>query len=346
MPNVFCSISLIVLTGMVVLMPGITMFAQEPEKSVGGKAPVFPRVELSRVVSIVPPAQQSPLVKFYVDTYEERKAGKNSCHYLAGWIYVKDQETSGQEVYIQLERPDGTIVNYSTIPMKRPDVGDSFNNLLYDAAGFSASIPLKDGLDIEACRIWFVVKNRVGIHKSSCWLSEIRHGSLAGTMSAFVAKTSSVGDQNWYIYFNYLRRKVFIQIFDFAEMKPANPYAEEQRKLPFILMPDDLIRVEILPSAPITNKEGAFFILYQLPQWRETLFFHSNVATDGNSAYLFNIITCRMDKATLIWRNGGGKAIIPPTRIKLTVWRQVFDRRWIGRRLNLHQKKELDITHD
>lgn len=153
------------------------------------------------------------------------------------------------------------------------------------------------------------------------------------------AKTAPMGDQNWYIYYNHLRRKVFTQIFDFYEIKAASPYAEEYRELPFVLMPDDLIEVELLPRAPITKETGAFFILYQLPKWRETLIFHSNVVMDGNFAHIFNIVTCRMEKATLIWRNEGRSGVLPATRIILRVWRQTADRGQIGEGLIYRKRK-------
>lgn len=159
------------------------------------------------------------------------------------------------------------------------------------------------------------------------------------------AGPSHIGDQNWYIFYNYLRRKVYTQILDFNEIKTASPYAEEQRILSFVLMPDDLVGVEILPRAPITKETGAYFVLYQLPQWRETLFFESNVISDGNSVHIFNIIPCRMGNATLIWRNWGSKAVVPATRIILRVWRQTAERGQIGDSLNLSQEKESDKSH-
>jgi hypothetical protein len=122
---------------------------------------------------------ESRAVNFYVDTNEDRNEGKYGYHYLSGWIYVNDQETRGQEVYVQFEKPDGTIVHYSTMPMERPDVGTTFKNPLYNNSGFSASIPLKDGLDINACTIRFVVSNRNGTYKSPIWKAGINVNSRA-----------------------------------------------------------------------------------------------------------------------------------------------------------------------
>jgi len=143
-------------------------------------------IKVSSQAEIVLREQESRAVNFYVDTNEKRKKGKYDYHYLSGWIYVNDQETRDQKVYVQFEKPDGTVVNYSTIQIERSDVGTGFKNQLYNASGFSASIPLKDGLDVGACKIRLVVKNRNGMHKSPAWKAWIRVGSNAGKISFFV----------------------------------------------------------------------------------------------------------------------------------------------------------------
>lgn len=147
-----------------------------------------------------------------------------------------------------------------------------------------------------------------------------------------------IEDQNLYIYYNYLRRKVFTQTFDFIEIKANTPYAEEQRELPFVLLPDDLVGVEILSRTPITKEIRAWFVIYQQPNWQETIIFDNNVVTDGNYAYIFNIIPCRMEKATLCWRNWSSNAVLPATRIILRVWRQTAAREQIGDTLGLSLK--------
>jgi hypothetical protein len=43
------------------------------------------------------------------------------------------------------------------MPIERPDLVTGFKNPLYNTAGFSALIPLTDGIDINACTIRFVV---------------------------------------------------------------------------------------------------------------------------------------------------------------------------------------------
>ena len=113
-------------------------------------------------------------VNWNVDVNEERIEGKFVYRYLSGWIYVSGQETRGQKVFIQFEKPDGTVVRHPTMPEERPDVGAFIKNALYDASGFSALIPLKNGSDITACTIRFVVENKNGRYVSSEWKPGIR----------------------------------------------------------------------------------------------------------------------------------------------------------------------------
>lgn len=169
--KVRCSVSLILLTILAVLIPGSAIFAKKPEPTIGGKKTASP---FSIVVAVIPPTQDSPEVNFSVDISEERKEGKFGYHYLAGWIYVNDQETRGQEVYVQLERPDGTVAHYSTMPIERPDVVNAFKNQLYYISGFRSKIPLKDELDIDVCTIRLVVKIKKGIFLSPGWKVGIR----------------------------------------------------------------------------------------------------------------------------------------------------------------------------
>jgi hypothetical protein len=112
---------------------------------------------------------ESSGVNFVVDRSEKRQEGKSAFHYLSGWIYVNDHETKEQEVYVQLEKPDGTIVYYLSKPMDRFDVGTYFDNEQYNSSGFYVSIPLTDGLDVESCTIRFIVKNKDGSFLSPIW---------------------------------------------------------------------------------------------------------------------------------------------------------------------------------
>jgi len=124
-----------------------------------------------------------------------------------------------------------------------------------------------------------------------------------------------------YMYWEKAFIQAYSQIFDFNDLKTASPYAEEIRALPFGLLPGDLIEVEVSPGAPLSREAMAYFILYQTPHMQETLVFHNNVVMDSDSAFIANIVTHRMRKPTLIWRNWRGNTALPATRIILTVWR-------------------------
>lgn len=115
------------------------------------------------------PKVESQAVKFLVDQTGVRGKGISAYRYITGWIYVADQQTKGQKVYVQFEKPDGTVVHYSTMSLERPDVGTYFKNQLYNSSGFSAIIPLNDDIDINDCTIRFVVKNKKGTYKSPIW---------------------------------------------------------------------------------------------------------------------------------------------------------------------------------
>ena len=160
--NVFWYVLMIVLTILILSILSIAVFAPKPEPITIGKAEVLPLADVSAVTAITPPAQESSLVKSFIDV--SNKIGKYQK--LIGWIYIENQQTKNQKVYVSLEKPDGAVVYYSTMPMERPDVGAYFKNPLYNSSGFSAFIPLKDGIDINAYTIRFVVKNNNGTYKS------------------------------------------------------------------------------------------------------------------------------------------------------------------------------------
>ncbi len=136
-------------------------------------------IRFSSRAEITPPEPESQAVKFDVDINEDRKEGMYGYRYLTGWVYVTDQETRGQKVYVQLEKPDGTVVHYTTFPVERPEVGIVFKNPLYNASGFAALIPLTDKIDVDACAVCLVVKNESGTHKSTLWETGIRFSSRA-----------------------------------------------------------------------------------------------------------------------------------------------------------------------
>ena len=140
---------------------------------------IISRVELDS------PKTESGAVHFYLNKNMERK--RRLFHNISGWVYVKDQETRGQRVFIQLAMPDGTIVHFSTHSLRRPDVGTGFANPLYDHSGFWAEIPLQTGLDVDACALRLVVKNRFGLHKSHAWREWIKEGPFFGKLTLFAA---------------------------------------------------------------------------------------------------------------------------------------------------------------
>ncbi len=144
-------------------------------------------MRISSRIEITPPNEESRAVKYYLNVNEQRKAGEFAYQHLVGWAYVEDHETRGQEIFVQIEKPDNVIIHYSTMSNERPDVGKRFNNPLYNASGFSAFIPLDGGTDIDACRIRFVVRNKEGMFKSLEWKAQIRMEDSPGGLTVFVA---------------------------------------------------------------------------------------------------------------------------------------------------------------
>jgi len=175
--SISCSVSLIVLAVLAMVMTGSAMFAQELEPTTCSKVNIYDDFR----------ARESHAIRFFMNLGEGRKAGKYRYHNFSGWIYVNNQDSKGQEVYIQLKKPDGIFEHYLTVPMERPDVGTGFSNPIYNHSGFSASIPLKDGLDIDACKIRLVVKNKNGIFKSPEWKSWGRVNPSSERLKIFVA---------------------------------------------------------------------------------------------------------------------------------------------------------------
>ena len=139
-------------------------------------------MRISSRVEIAPLGNESQAVKYYISLNECRQADKFAYQYLVGWVYVENQETQGQEVFVQLEKPDGTILHYSTTSKKRPDVGKSNKSAMYNSSGFVASIPLDNGLDVDDCTIRLLVKNKKGMYMSPAWRAGIRISSRVGIM--------------------------------------------------------------------------------------------------------------------------------------------------------------------
>jgi hypothetical protein len=124
---------------------------------------------------------------FGAQTRDMQYEGADNYLNLYGWIYIYEQEPVGQKVFVQFEKPDGTVLYFSTVPCERPDIGVYFKNELYSASGFSAAIPLKELPDIDRCKIRFVVKNRSGTYLSLVWKSAIKAAPPTGAISVFVA---------------------------------------------------------------------------------------------------------------------------------------------------------------
>ena len=163
--NAFWSVLISVFAILTLLILGLAVGAPKPEPITLGAATVLPVTGVSTVAAITAPAEESRAVKSAIET--SYRIGKY--YKLIGWVYIENQQTAGQEAYVQLEKPDGTVVHYATMPMERPDVGITFKNPLYNTSGFSALIPLKDGFDINVCKIRLAVKNDKGAYKSPVW---------------------------------------------------------------------------------------------------------------------------------------------------------------------------------
>ena len=161
--TVFWSALILVFAVLILLILGLAVVSPKTETITIGTAAVLPPpAGISTIAALTLPGQDNPSVKGAIDTtYTMSEYQK-----IAGWVFVENQETWGQEVYVQFNKPDGTVAQYPALPAERPDIGAAHNNPLYNASGFSALIPLKDGLDINSCTISFGVKNSTGIYKS------------------------------------------------------------------------------------------------------------------------------------------------------------------------------------
>jgi len=98
-----------------------------------------------------------------------REMGQTCLYHLTGWVYVREKETQGQEVYVQFEKPDGSVSRFLTAPSRRLDVGKGFGNPLYNHAGFAAALFLPASLNIGDCTIRLLVRNGSGTFKSAVW---------------------------------------------------------------------------------------------------------------------------------------------------------------------------------
>ncbi len=141
----------------------VVLQSRKTGEAIESESERHPFAGISLASAIDPPSEESKKLNVHIDS--SRKLGQ----YLAikGWAYADGQETMGQKIYIQLDLPDGKAVHYSTLPVRRTDVGDHFQNSLYNESGFIALIPLTDGMDADPRTIRIVVKNRTGMYKSA-----------------------------------------------------------------------------------------------------------------------------------------------------------------------------------
>ena len=153
---------------------GVVIFAPQPAPVVIAETTVLPLPWSSSLKEIGHASKESPGVRFNVDVNDRI----GNYHKLLGWVFLEDQQTEGQEVYVQFALPNGTARHYSTNPMRRPDVGTAFRNPLYDHSGFFALIPLEQEMDPDACTVRFVLRNRKGAYTSAIWKTGIQFSSL------------------------------------------------------------------------------------------------------------------------------------------------------------------------
>ena len=185
--KVFWTLLALVLASLNLLVLGVVVLAPAPEPLVISGARVPPPANRGVVSAVVCPTQESLAVKVAVDP--SHQIGKYQM--ISGWIFVDDQPTQDQEVYVQFEKPDGELVCYSTAAEARPDVGEAFANPLYKASGFNVAIPLADSVSLENCSVWFVVKNKGGVYKSPRWKKGIRF-SVRAEVAAPAAESPAV----------------------------------------------------------------------------------------------------------------------------------------------------------
>lgn len=125
-------------------------------------------------------------VVFSMRINKGRKMSQTCLYHLTGWAYVKEKETQGQEVYVQFEKPDGSVSRFLTAPSERLDVGKGFGNALYNQAGFVAAVFLPVAMNIDDCTIRLLVWNNSGTFKSAAWKDWHRGGRGLGQPSLFI----------------------------------------------------------------------------------------------------------------------------------------------------------------
>lgn len=59
-----------------------------------------------------------------------------------GWAFLENVESSENRIFLEVQKPDGTISVYSTKKILREDVGDAFSEDRYNYSGFYALVPI------------------------------------------------------------------------------------------------------------------------------------------------------------------------------------------------------------
>ena len=82
-------------------------------------------------------------VKWHFDTFEII----DDSFVINGWAFLENEESSKNQVYLEIQKPDGMISIYSTQTIYRTGLGEYFNDDRYNSAGFQAQLP-KDAIGL------------------------------------------------------------------------------------------------------------------------------------------------------------------------------------------------------
>lgn len=146
-------------------MLSLALFRPEPERIPAGTTGLMPLANASSRVDITAPPEESSTVKYWIDSLVQIG------NYLkvVGWAYVENQPSEGQLKYVMLEANNGTGQSYTTTRSERPDVAATFSNSLYEASGFSAFIPLTNGIDLADGTLRILIIGSTGTYLSQAW---------------------------------------------------------------------------------------------------------------------------------------------------------------------------------
>lgn len=82
-------------------------------------------------------ARANPAVKYYIDECSV-SGGKVQIN---GWAYLENTESSKNQIFLQIMKPDGTVSYYSTQKVSRVDVAEHFKDDRYASSGFRVELP-------------------------------------------------------------------------------------------------------------------------------------------------------------------------------------------------------------